>query len=269
MRERRGRNHGGHAYTDAIELEHFTRPASQVNSHDFPARGSAGYSESPLQLFRVGAEIRPCTFPVLLSTLLLMSAQLEPRYTIEEYLEYERKAEERHIFFDGILYAMAGESEEHGIISMNIAAEVGLQLRGTPCQGRTKDARVRSGPAVSSSRKGLFSYPDIVIVCGTVEYHDDKRDVITNPMAIVEVLSDSTAEFDRGEKFMRYRMWNPTLTDYMLISQSSPVVERLTKREDGTWISTLHEGLDSIVVVESINLRLPLALVYDRVQFVE
>src|SRR5205807_944775 len=135
----------------------------------------------------------------------------------DEYLERERAAEERHEYLDGQIYAMAGESPSHGIITVNLVGIFYIQLKGKPCQALTKDTKVRSGPTPlpGHSTRGLFSYPDIVVVCGEPEYHDAFRDVILNPTAIVEVLSPATEAFDRGEKFTRYQVWNPTLKDYV------------------------------------------------------
>ena len=144
----------------------------------------------------------------------------KPSYTFEEYLKIDRETEERYEYLDGEIYLMAGESGAHGDISMNLAVISGTQMRGTNCRGRIKDTKVLSGASQkTSSPKGMFSYPDMVIICGQPQYHDKHEDVIVNPQVIIEVLSESTESFDRGEKFIRYRMWNQTLTDYLLISQ--------------------------------------------------
>src|SRR5258708_35761417 len=104
----------------------------------------------------------------------------KPMYTVEDYLTIERASEERHEYLDGQIYAMAGESGEHGDISVNLIASLATQLKGTPCRARTKDTKVRSGPAPRSrqSSAGLYSYPDIVVICGEPEYHDAHTDVI-------------------------------------------------------------------------------------------
>jgi Uma2 family endonuclease len=101
------------------------------------------------------------------------------------------------------------------------------QLKGTPCQALTKDTKVRSGPTPMAGRgtQGLFSYPDIVLICGEAEFHDAYRDVILNPTTIVEVLSPATEGFDRGEKLRRFQTCNPMLTDYLLVSQDRPEIE--------------------------------------------
>ncbi|MGH8587999.1 MAG: Uma2 family endonuclease [Gammaproteobacteria bacterium] len=129
------------------------------------------------------------------------------RHTVEEYLALERASEERHEYLDGQIYAMAGESQNHGDICINLIAELRTQLRGKPCRVWTKDVKVRSGPLPlrPHARKGLFSYPDVVIVCGEPQFLDPQQDVLINPKVIIEVLSPTTEAFDRGEKFRRYR----------------------------------------------------------------
>ena len=127
-------------------------------------------------------------------------AQSEPLCTVEEYLALERKAEERHEYLDGHVYAMAGESLEHGITCTNLTGIIRTQLLGKPCRVLSKDMKVRTGPHPESRRitKGLYSYPDLVIFCGGPEFHDDHRDVLLNPRVIIEVLSPTTEAYDRG-----------------------------------------------------------------------
>src|SRR5207245_1493978 len=162
---------------------------------------------------------------------------LTPRCTVDDYLTMERQAKERHIYLDGEIFAMAGESPAHGDISANLLASVVMQLKRTPCRARTKDTKVRSGLAPMSGHgtKGLFSYPDIVVICGEVEYHDAHKDIILNPKAILEILSPTTEAFDRGEKFTRLQLCNPTLTDYILVSQERPQIEHYHRQADGEW----------------------------------
>ena len=124
-----------------------------------------------------------------------------PLFTIDDYLALERIEEERHEYLDGCVYAMAGESPDHGTICMNLSIHLGSQLLGTPCRAFSKDTKVRCGPSPrpGGSLQGLFAYPDLVIVCGTMQFHDQAHDVLLNPTVIVEVLSPSTEAFDRGE----------------------------------------------------------------------
>ncbi len=197
--------------------------------------------------------------------------RLNPRYTVDEYLAMERVAEERHVYLDGQIFAMAGESLPHGDVSVNLVASLVFQLKGKPCRALSKDTKVRSGPIPESGRgtKGMFSYPDIVVICGEVEYHDAFKDVILNPKAILEVLSPATEAFDRGEKFTRFQTYNPTLSDYVLVSQDKPQIEHFAKTVDGQWTYQLHAGLDGVVVIASIGCTLQMAEVYDRIVFAD
>ncbi|MBI3407980.1 MAG: Uma2 family endonuclease [Planctomycetes bacterium] len=192
-----------------------------------------------------------------------------PRYTVEQYLKIERSVQDRYEFLDGQIRAMAGESGEHGDITANIMISLGSQLKGKPCRARTKDTKVRSGPTLKAGEtsKCLYSYPDIVVICGEPDYLDDKRDVILNPAVIVEVLSESTEAFDRGEKFERFRDWNETLSDYLLVSQDKPQIEHFTRQSDGSWSFQETIGLDNSISISSIQCTLRLDDVYDRVLF--
>jgi len=115
----------------------------------------------------------------------------------------------------------------------------------------------------------MISYPDIVVICGEPEYHDEFRDIILNPTVIIEVLSESTEAFDRSEKFHRYQLWNPTLTDYILVSQHKPLVEHYIRQSDGSWKFYFYDGLEREFTIESINSRLKLADIFYRVEFEE
>jgi Uma2 family endonuclease len=195
----------------------------------------------------------------------------EPLYTIEEYLAMERESEERHEYLDGRVYAMAGESPAHGDICVNLVTEISTQLRGTPCRVWTKDAKVLSGPAIKSSRslKGMFSYPDLVVVCGEPRFLDKRRDVLLNPQVIIEVLSPSTELFDRGDKFRRYLRYNLTLTDYVLVSQSLPAIDHYRRLPSDEWAYTTADDLEGSLNISTIDCVLRLSEVYDRVTFPE
>src|SRR5205807_1202065 len=158
-------------------------------------------------------------------------------------------------------------SEEHGTICTNLSGVLFTQLRGTPCRVFSKDTKVRCGPYRPHTREGLYAYPDLVVVCGPSQYHDQARDVLLNPTVIVEVLSPSTEAFDRGEKFRRYRAWLPTLTDYVLVAQDRPLIDHYHRQEDGTWALRALEGLHTHVHLETISCTVPLADVYERIVF--
>ncbi len=191
------------------------------------------------------------------------------RSSVEEYLALEREAEERHEYLDGQIYAMAGESPEHGAICINLSGQLYTQLRGKPCQAFSKDMKVRSGPTPQRGQttKGLFSYSDLLVVCGELKFHDAHRDVLLNPCVIIEVLSSTTEAFDRGEKWSRYQTWLPELSDYLLISQTSPQLEHFNRQTGDAWLYSLVNNLEARLHLESIDCVLPLAEVYDRIVF--
>ncbi len=202
-----------------------------------------------------------------------LAVQQQPQLiTVEEYLEFERQSKVRHEYLDGHLYVMAGESPEHADICSNLLALLYAQVDDGPCRVRSKDSKVRSGPMlIPRSTKGLFSYPDLVVICGEPEYLpeylDDRRDVLTNPTLIIEVMSESTAFFDRHEKFIRYQLYNPTLIEYVLVRQDMPAVEVFARQSDGSWRYTPQLDLSQTATLSSINCTLPLARVYRRVTF--
>ena len=115
----------------------------------------------------------------------------------------------------------------------------------------------------------MFSYPDLVVICGEPIYHDDVKDIILNPQIIIEILSESTESFDRGDKFVRYRLRNPTLTDYLLVSQNAPVIEHYIKQEDGDWLLKEYHGADKNFTIEAVDVNAALGDVYDHIEFAE
>lgn len=189
--------------------------------------------------------------------------------TVEQYLDLERSSEQRHEYLDGQIYAMAGESQEHGTICTNLGGQLYNQLRGKPCQVFSKDMKVRSGPTptLRHAAKGLYSYPDLVVVCGELEFHDGYRDVLLNPAIIIEVLSTTTEAFDRGEKWARYQTWLPSLSDYVLVSQAAPMIEHFQRQPDDRWLYASVKGLAANLYLSSIDCPLMLADVYDRITF--
>jgi Uma2 family endonuclease len=196
-------------------------------------------------------------------------AQPKLLFTEDEYLAMERESLERHEFIDGEIYEIAGESEEHGIVSMNLNRLIGNELLGSPCLPFAKDMKVRSGPVPRSRylMKGFYSYPDLVVVCGGRQYHDEYRDVLINPTVIIEVLSPSTAAFDRDEKFRRYRENLLSLTDYILVSQTEPFIDHYHREAENRWVLSSYAGLETSFTIESIHCTLRLADVYDRIEF--
>jgi Uma2 family endonuclease len=131
----------------------------------------------------------------------------------------------------------------------------------------SKDTKVLCGPYRAHTREGLYAYPDLVIVCGGGQYHDQARDVLLNPTVLLEVLSPSTEAFDRGEKFVRYRHWLPSLRDYVLVAQEHPMLDHYHRTAPDQWILTTARGLDASLVLATLGARFALRDVYERVAF--
>src|SRR5437588_7121282 len=185
-----------------------------------------------------------------------LSQEYLPALTGEQYLEIERFSEIRHEYLDGLVYAMAGESRDHSRICFNLAGIIQPQLKNTPCEGFSPNMKVRTAIG------GLYAYPDLMIVCGEAVFHDEHGDVLLNPTVIFEVLSPSTEKYDRGEKFRRYRTQIESLQGYVMVSQDQAHIEHHHRQSDDTWIATEVNGLDEVLVLSSIDCRIPLTEVY-------
>ena len=175
----------------------------------------------------------------------------------EEYLAIERRAEYKSEYVDGVMYAMAGGSERHNLIVGNLITELNVQLRNSPCRVYPSDLKVR----VPNSKR--FFYPDVSVVCDETQFADDERDVVLNPVVVVEVLSESTAAFDRGKKFQSYQQIE-SLQEYMLVSQDEHLVEHYLRQDDGHWLYTKVGGLDEAIALPTIKCRLVLSNIYSK-----
>lgn len=173
----------------------------------------------------------------------------------DEYLEVEERSEERHIFWDGEMFAMSGASDDHNIIEGNVHGLLFVALRGRPCRPSTGNRRLR---ALHSERA---VYPDAVVICGRAEPHPGDRNAATNPVVVFEVLSDSTESFDRGDKFKYYRSF-PTVEAVVFVSQKERRVERYTRGADGTWIlRELRAGEE--LGLDALEIALPVDAIYE------
>ncbi len=189
-----------------------------------------------------------------------MSTVRQPKMTEAQYLAIERAAQTKSDFYAGEMYAMAGAKRNHSLVVTNVVAALHRQLQKRPCELYSNDMRVRVSPA------GLFTYPDAVVVCGRIEFLDDKDDTLLNPSLIVEVLSESTVSYDRGFKSQCYRRL-PSLREYLLIEQDSVLVERYVRTSKGKWMLEEASELGQTLALEAIDCELPLAAVYDKVVF--
>ncbi len=179
------------------------------------------------------------------------------KYTTEEYLVLEEKAEYRSEYDDGLIVAMAGATVNHNRIVRNTDRAFGRKLSAS-CESFTSELKVW----VNNHRK--FYYPDVLVICGELEFYQKREDTITNPILIVEVLSDSTEAKDRGEKFGVYQMLE-SLQEYVLISQDKAKVEQFLKQTDGSWKYQATIGSKSKIKLDSIGIELTLEEIYQQV----
>ncbi len=177
-----------------------------------------------------------------------------PKIDEQTYLEQERRAETKSEFIDGEIFAMTGASPSHNLIAVNIAAELRGRLKKRPCRVYSSDQRVRVDQG--------YLYPDVSVVCGEPQYFDN--DNLLNPTLIIEVLSPSTADYDLGGKFARYRRI-PALKEYLLAAQDRYAVIHFLRQDDHHWLMTELEGADAVLELPTVGCRLPLAEIYDKV----
>ncbi len=186
----------------------------------------------------------------------------ESLITPADYLARERRSEVRSEYLNGRVYAMSGASREHNRITINLSAMLHSRLKGKPCEPFSGDLRVKVSPT------GLYTYPDVIVACGESRFEDEHVDTLLDPTVIIEVLSDSTEAYDRGEKFAHYRALE-SLTDYLLVAQDRPRIEHFVRQPDSRWLYSVTDGLDEQVEIATLDCVLPLAEVYERVVFSE
>ena len=163
-------------------------------------------------------------------------------YTRAEYISFERASNVRHEYFDGVIYAMAGGSPEHAAIAGNVITLLNLGLRGRPCRVHSSDLRIRV------VETGLETYPDITVVCGRAEIDREDRNVVTNPVVVVEVTSPSTEEYDRGEKLEHYKRI-ASLRELVFVSHREKTIEVVRREPDGSWTRHLTRPGGSLKLV--------------------
>lgn len=181
------------------------------------------------------------------------------KLTPAEYLAFERaQTDARHAYLDGEITLMAGASITHNRIVGNVLASLHVQMRGSGCSVFTSDMRVKI-PAT-----GLYTYPDIVALCGALQVEDDESDTLLNPQVIFEVLSPSTEAYDRGAKFDHYRSIE-SLQTYVLVAQDTPQIELFERQTQGHWLLSVVKGLGASIRLEALGCELSLRDVYERV----
>lgn len=182
-----------------------------------------------------------------------MTSAPRHRYTYSEYVALERDANVRHEYFDGEIYAMAGGTPRHAAICANVMISLGAQLRGRGCQVHSSDLNVRV------LETGLATYPDVTVVCGQAELDPESRNTITNPKVVVEVLSPSTAAYDRGEKLSHYKRIL-SLREVVLVAHDEQLLEVWRREDDATWIRS--QARTGSLQLPSIGCSLEVAEVY-------
>ena len=189
-----------------------------------------------------------------------MASVPKTRLTSEEYLAQERQAKFRSEFYLGETFAMAGASRSHNLIAGNIFATIHGQIASRDCEVYQGDMRVK----VDAS--GLYVYPDVVVACEQPQFEDAKLDTLLNPRVLVEVLSMTTESYDRGTKWQHYQSL-PALREYVLVSQSSALVEIFRRTADEQWLYSAYHEPSQPINLESIDCRLQLAQIYAKVSF--
>ncbi len=177
----------------------------------------------------------------------------------EAYLELESASETKNEYFNGEIFAMAGASRRHNLIVANVIISLGSQLKNKPCRVYPSDMRLKI------EKTGLNTYPDVMVVCDEEEFTNEKQDTLLNPDVIIEVLSDSTEKYDRGEKFKQYRQLE-SLKEYVMISQNYRSIEKFFRDKNGQWILTEADEQNPFIVLESSGCRLEISDVYDKVE---
>lgn len=189
-----------------------------------------------------------------------MSTDRVTRYSEAGYVEIERKSAEKHEFFAGELFPMAGASENHNLIVTNLCRELSQRLKERPCRVYPSDLRVKI-PAT-----GLYTYPDTTVACGPREFDDEQADTLLNPTVVCGVLSDSTEKYDRGKKFKHYQSLD-SVQAYVLVAQDEASVELFERLDDGVWRLTSARGLEATIDLPTLDCSIPLAEIFDKVEF--
>lgn len=189
-----------------------------------------------------------------------MSAIPKTKLTVKDYLEFERNSEERHEYFDGEIFAMSGAKRNHNKVVGNLSGLIWQHLKGKDCEFYPTDMRV------FVPKTGLYTYPDLVVVCGEPQFQDDVFDTLLNPILLIEVLSESTESYDRGKKFQHYRSIE-SLQEYVLVAQDEARIEKYVRHGDGFWLLSEAVGFNSEIAFSSIECVIKLNEVYDKIDF--
>ena len=189
-----------------------------------------------------------------------MKAHKLPKLTVEEYVSQEVQSDTKYEYHDGEIFALAGGTINHGLIGGNAFTELGIQFKnnGSDCQPLNSDIKLFIEATNS------YVYPDCMVICGEIEVGEKYKESVTNPVLIIEVLSNSTASYDRGDKFYMYRQI-PSFKEYVLIEQDKYVVDVHYKNGNSDlWSIKRYEGLDDLVRFESLAIKISMKDLYNK-----
>ncbi len=190
----------------------------------------------------------------------VIESKPQPYYSPEEYLKLEEAAEFRSEYHDGQIIPMTGGTPNHNQIALNLGGAINFATKGQPYRVYVNDLRLWM------PSKRVYTYPDVMVVAGKLEFLEGRKDTITNAVMVAEVLSKSTADYDRGGKFKLFRSI-PSFREYVLINQYEMHVEQFCKTDDNKWVLSEYDGADAILVLSSVKFEMSLGEMYDRVDF--
>lgn len=179
------------------------------------------------------------------------------KFTIPEYLEREKAAKRKSEYYKGEIFAMSGAGTRHNIISINLVVNLGSRLKGRPCQPYGSDMRIHI------PENTLFTYPDISIICGDVNPSPEDKDTAIQPSVIIEILSPSARNYDRGGKFKLYRDI-PTLKEYILVDSEAVGIEVFRIDPHDHWVLEEYKTMEDTLVIQAVGISIPLQDIYDR-----
>ena len=185
---------------------------------------------------------------------------LKPRYiSEEEYDEMEELAAEKHEYFDGQVYAMAGGTNRHAVICANVTVALHTSLKGKPCRAVGGEQRVKI------EATGLQTYPDALVYCPDARFAGKGDQMLLSPVVVIEVLSPRTEKYDRAGKWFHYQQL-PSLRDYLLVTQSFIRVEHFHRHDDESWLLKSYDARDHVIKLESVECEIALSDLYDGIE---
>jgi Uma2 family endonuclease len=191
----------------------------------------------------------------------MMLRTRKKKFTVQEYLAMEEVAPSKSEYYRGEIFALSGGSLDHSVIQGNLTRELGVLLAATPCRVLTSEIRIQVPTA------DLYTYPDAAVVCGKVQFPNRRNDTILNPLLIVEVLSPTARDYDRGAKFEMYKAI-ASLQEYVLVDAEKEHVECYHRRDE-EWVVNTYDGLEASCHLESVDSDVPLAKIYEKVTWLD